>query len=69
MADALREGRLVQLSAIALPKGHLYAPWLAYPSSLRDWGPLNALRKWLQDELAESERWLLANEREANTVV
>ena len=57
-ADALREGRLVQLSPVALEAEEDFAYWLAFPPSLRDWPPLVALRKWLFDELARSQREL-----------
>jgi LysR family glycine cleavage system transcriptional activator len=53
-ADALREGRLVRLSPLALPDEQAYAFWLAYPPELADWPPLLALRAWLHDELAQS---------------
>jgi LysR family glycine cleavage system transcriptional activator len=57
-ADALRDGRLVRLSSIELADEQSFAYWLAYPPSLRDWPPLVALRAWLFDELARSQREL-----------
>lgn len=59
-ADALIEGRLRRLSpqAITVDEGHAY--YLVYPPSLRDWPPLVALRQFLHDELAASERALAA---------
>jgi LysR family transcriptional regulator, glycine cleavage system transcriptional activator len=57
-ADALRDGRLVRLSALALPDDEVHAFWLVYPTELRDWPPLAALRDWLHDELAASQRAL-----------
>src|SRR5258706_574553 len=61
VADALRDGRLIRLSPIALAKDPAtYALWLAYPSNLRDWPPLRALRAWLHAELKRSERELRA---------
>ncbi|MBC8056289.1 MAG: LysR family transcriptional regulator, partial [Rhizobiales bacterium] len=63
VADALRDGRLMRLSPVALSKDQAYALWFAYPTGLRDWPPLRALRKWLLDELERSERWL--RERDA----
>jgi LysR family transcriptional regulator, glycine cleavage system transcriptional activator len=54
-ADALRDGRLVRLSPLALPDDEAYAYWLVYPPALRDWPPLVALRQWLNDELAQSQ--------------
>ena len=53
-ADALRDGRLVRLSPLALPDDETDAFWLAYPPALKDWPPLMALREWLSDELARS---------------
>ncbi len=54
-ADALRDGRLVRLSPLALPDDEAYAFWLVYPPTLADWPPLVALRAWLKDELARSQ--------------
>ncbi|MGP1614178.1 MAG: LysR substrate-binding domain-containing protein [Pollutimonas bauzanensis] len=50
-ADALRDGRLIKLSPVALDyeTGHVYH--LVYPPALRDWPPLGALRQWINDEL------------------
>ncbi len=55
-ADALRDGRLVQLSPIALadPDQGADAFWLLHPPELQDWPPLVALRDWLQQELLSS---------------
>lgn len=55
-ADALRDGRLVQLSPIALadPDQGADAFWLLHPPELQDWPPLVALRDWLQQELLNS---------------
>jgi LysR family glycine cleavage system transcriptional activator len=57
-ADALRDGRLVRLSPIALHDEEYDAYWLAFPPNLRDWPPLRALRAWLLDELTRSQREL-----------
>ena len=57
-ADALRDGRLVRLSPLALPDDETDAFWLAYPPTLADWPPLVALRDWLKDELAQSRLML-----------
>lgn len=57
-ADALRDGRLVRLSPIALQEGKDDAYWLAFPPELADWPPLAALRQWLFDEMAASQRAL-----------
>ena len=37
------------------------AYWLAFPPGLADWPPLRALREWLLDELAASQRELDAD--------
>ncbi|HEY2927800.1 LysR substrate-binding domain-containing protein [Piscinibacter sp.] len=50
-ADALVDGRLVQLSSLSIVYEHAYPYHLAYPTALRDWAPLAALRQWLRDEL------------------
>jgi LysR family glycine cleavage system transcriptional activator len=57
-ADALREGRLVRLAALALPDARSPAYWLVYPPALADWPPLVALRAWLRRELRASARGL-----------
>jgi LysR family glycine cleavage system transcriptional activator len=57
-ADALRGGRLVRLSPVALADEEAFSYWLAFPPSLREWPPLVALRHWLFDELARSQREL-----------
>jgi LysR family glycine cleavage system transcriptional activator len=56
VADALRDGRLVRLSSQELPDEQAYAFWLVYRPGLRHWPPLAALRTWLADELARSQR-------------
>jgi LysR family transcriptional regulator, glycine cleavage system transcriptional activator len=53
-ADALREGRLVRLSPLALADEEVYTYWLVYPPERADWPPLAALRHWLHAELAQS---------------
>jgi LysR family glycine cleavage system transcriptional activator len=53
-ADALRDGRLVQLSPIALADQGADTYWLLHPPELQDWPPLVALRDWLQQELLTS---------------
>jgi LysR family transcriptional regulator, glycine cleavage system transcriptional activator len=57
-ADALRDGRLVRLAPTAMHEDEADAYWLAYPPGLADWPPLLALRDWLLDELAQSQRGL-----------
>ena len=58
VADALRDGRLMRLSPLELVKDQAYALWFVYPSTLRDWPPLRALRAWVLAELKRSEREL-----------
>jgi LysR family glycine cleavage system transcriptional activator len=60
VADALRDGRLMRLSPLALAKDQAYALWFVSASGLREWPPLAALRAWLFEELARSEQWLRA---------
>lgn len=57
-ADALRDGRLVRLSSLALTDSNSDSYWLVHPPELKDWPPLVALRQWLQDELARSKAHL-----------
>ena len=40
-----------------------YPYQLAYPTALRDWPPLTALRKWLHDELELSRKTLHGKHR------
>jgi LysR family glycine cleavage system transcriptional activator len=58
-ADALREGRLVRLSPLALPGEGSDTFWFVHPPGLADWPPLQALKAWLHDELAQSALELL----------
>lgn len=53
-ADALRDGRLVRLSPIAITHPDAQPYHFVYPPSQRDWPPLVSLRAWLRDELAMS---------------
>lgn len=53
-ADALRAGRLVQLSPVELAEDSRRALWLVHPSELRDWPALETLRSWLLEEFALS---------------
>jgi LysR family glycine cleavage system transcriptional activator len=53
--DALREGRLMQLSCVALPISTLQRFFFVFPPSLREWPPLSALRAWLQEEIQQSK--------------
>jgi LysR family transcriptional regulator, glycine cleavage system transcriptional activator len=52
--DALREGRLVQLSSTVLPISSPQRFFLVFPPSLQDWPPLTALRTWLLEEVRQS---------------
>ena len=53
-ADALRAGRLVRLSPLALPDRAGATYWFVHPPELADWPPLVALREWLLEEMALS---------------
>ncbi|MEO6918085.1 MAG: LysR substrate-binding domain-containing protein [Collimonas sp.] len=54
VADALRDGLLVQLSEQRLAPHADYASYfLVYPPALRNWAPLQALRCWLHDEVCD----------------
>lgn len=55
-ADALAAGRLVRLAPQTLADNAVYAYWIAYPTALADWKPLQALRRWLHEEMARSQR-------------
>jgi len=57
-ADALCDGRLVQLSPVAITHADAEPYHFVYPPSVRDWPPLVALRRWLRDELDLSYRAL-----------
>ena len=57
-ADALRDGRLVQLSPLTITHEHAYPYHIVYPPGLRDWPPLVALRVWLHEELELSRKAL-----------
>lgn len=50
-ADALRAGRLVRLSPLALTDDDQDAFWLVTPPEHKDFAPLLAFRAWLQDGL------------------
>lgn len=57
-ADALSDGRLIRISPISVEHESAHTYHLVYPPSLRDWPPLAALRRWLDDELELSRRGL-----------
>jgi LysR family transcriptional regulator, glycine cleavage system transcriptional activator len=59
-ADALCDGRLVRLAPQTLSDDAVYAYWIAYPGALADWPPLVALRRWLHEQMAASQRQLAA---------
>jgi LysR family transcriptional regulator, glycine cleavage system transcriptional activator len=58
VADALRDGRLLRLSPVSMQEDEAYSYWLAFPPSVQNWPLLQALREWLFDELACSQREL-----------
>jgi len=64
-ADALRDGRLVQLSPVSIIHADAQPYHFVYPPSLRAWPPLAALRKWLRDELDRSYAELRARKNPA----
>ena len=57
-ADALVEGRLVRLAPQTLSDDAVYAYWITYPAALAEWKPLVALRRWLHEQMAQSQRRL-----------
>ena len=59
-ADALRDGRLVQLSPQALADDGADAFWLLHPPELTDWPPLVAFRDWMWAQLQISAAALCA---------
>jgi LysR family glycine cleavage system transcriptional activator len=50
-ADALCDGRLVQISPVSIEHEYAHPYHFVYPPSLREWAPLVSLRDWLRDEL------------------
>jgi LysR family glycine cleavage system transcriptional activator len=57
-ADALTEGRLVRLADAVLKDNDIDAYWIAYPPALADWPPLTTFRRWLHEQMAQSQRQL-----------
>jgi len=57
-ADALAEGRLVRLADAVLKDADIDAYWIAYPPALADWPPLATFRRWLHEQMAQSQRQL-----------
>lgn len=55
-ADAFTEHRLARLSPRGIVLEDSYNYHLVYPSALRDWPPLVALRRWMFDEMERSRR-------------
>ena len=53
-ADALRDGRLVQLSDVSVVLDGVQPYSLVYPPALKDWAPVSALRDWVREEFARS---------------
>jgi len=62
-ADALCDGRLVQLSPVSIMHANAQPYHFVYPPSLRTWPPLDSLRQWLRDELDRSYAALRARQR------
>lgn len=52
--DALRDGRLVQISNVSVHYESAQRYFLVYAPALRDWMPLAHLRDWLAEELQAS---------------
>src|SRR5471030_285804 len=52
--DALRDGRLVRISDVAVHYASTQRYFLVYAPALRDWAPLAHLRAWLAEELQAS---------------
>ena len=50
-ADALCDGRLVQLSPVSITHEFAEPYHFVYPPALRTWAPIESLRAWLRDEL------------------
>jgi len=57
-ADALLDGRLVQVSPLALPDESAQPLWLVHAPGREDDPAIHALARWLQAELAASQRQL-----------
>ena len=58
VADALRDGRLLRLSPVSMQEEQTDSYWLAFQPSMKDWPPLQALQRWLFEELGSSQREL-----------
>ena len=64
-ADALCDGRLVQLSPVSITHEFAEPYHLVYPPALRTWAPIESLRAWLRDELDLSHKKLAARRAKA----
>jgi LysR family glycine cleavage system transcriptional activator len=62
-ADALCDGRLVQLSPISIMHAEAQPYHLVYPPNLRDWPPLRLFRDWLFAQIAISLKMLRESRR------
>jgi LysR family glycine cleavage system transcriptional activator len=62
-ADALVAGRLVKLSPVTITHPDARPYHFVYPPHLAQWPPLVALREWLTEEIAASQRALRAAAR------
>jgi LysR family glycine cleavage system transcriptional activator len=60
-ADALAEGRLVQLSAVSIVQEDSQPYFFVFPEQLRDWEPLRLVRNWLTEEARLSHEMLQAH--------
>lgn len=58
-ADAICAGKLVQVSPVSVHYEQAQTYHLVYRPSLRDWGPLVALKQWLREEQEISLRGLV----------
>lgn len=65
-ADAIRAGRLVQVSPVTVHYEQAQTYHLVYRPSLREWAPLVALKQWLRDELERSSKGLVTAEHHAH---
>ncbi len=57
-ADAVSEGRLVQLSPVAILSEGSHSYHLVYPERLREWEPLRLVRRWLSEEASLTHEML-----------
>ncbi len=57
-ADALHAGRLVRVHPMTMDEQEASTYWFVHPEELAGWPPLQALRHWLNDEMARSRQTL-----------